>query len=173
MPRSACVERRRVVDAVAHKRDALARRLKFFYELRLLLRPHFGKNIFSRNADLLGDARGGQGIVASDEINFQSLPLELFDDFRGVRFQRIAHGEQAEQIIFRRSPTIVAPCCDHSETNFSSAGKSAPGFFSQCSEPSRTISDLREILRFDARSREFLSSLLIPFPRLTTSQSPD
>ena len=49
------LQRRRIVDAVAHERHALALGLEFFHELRLLLRPHPGKNIFHRNAGLLGD----------------------------------------------------------------------------------------------------------------------
>ena len=53
-------ERGRVVDAVAHKRHALALCLKFFYKFRLLLRPDLGKYIYAFDADLSGDARGGQ-----------------------------------------------------------------------------------------------------------------
>ena len=46
--------------------------------------------------------RGGQRIVARDQVNLQPLPLELLDDLAGARLERVLHREQRAQRVLDR-----------------------------------------------------------------------
>ncbi len=74
-PKISLLERGSVVDAITDECDAFARLLQFADEVRLLLRAHLGKNVLGGNVQLTRDGRGGELVVATDEIDAKAVAL--------------------------------------------------------------------------------------------------
>ena len=88
-------EGRRIIDAVADKRNALAFLLKSLHQLGLLSGPDVGKNVFRADARLFRNAARSQRIVARDQIRFQALALKLHDNFACPGLHRVLDRKQS------------------------------------------------------------------------------
>src|SRR5205814_9427184 len=91
------LERRRIVDAVADEGNAFAPLLQLLDDLGLLFRMNPGKDVSSRDADLLRDGSGRERVVATDQIDCLALLSELSHYIRRMRFDAVPQGEQADE----------------------------------------------------------------------------
>ena len=101
----------RIVDPVADERHSFTLLLKLPHELRLLFRPHLGKDPLDRNTALPGEANRRQMVVASNEVNPQSLMAQALHDRGGAGLQGVSHCERPDEaLVGGQAYTASAEC---------------------------------------------------------------